>query len=81
VTPPCFVPTALRATHLRRGTRGVVAAIDAPAETAERLASLGLAPGAALRVIRCGSPMTLAVGEARFAIGATWAEALLVVPS
>jgi hypothetical protein len=34
----------------------------------------------AFRVLHAGSPMTLAVGESRLALGAEWADALVVVP-
>jgi Fe2+ transport system protein FeoA len=74
-------PTPRRATDLESGERGAVAAVEGPAETVERLAAMGLVPGCSLRVLRGGSPMTVAVGDARFALGRGWSDALLVVPS
>jgi Fe2+ transport system protein FeoA len=41
---------------------------------------MGLAPGVAVRVMGAGSPMTLAVGESRLALGRALADALLVAP-
>jgi Fe2+ transport system protein FeoA len=46
----------------------------------ERLASLGLVPGTRLRVVKGGSPMAVAVGETRLALGQEWADALVVMP-
>jgi Fe2+ transport system protein FeoA len=79
MTPPPR-PAIRRATDLGSGERGVVAAVEGPAETVERLAAMGLVPGCALRIVRGGSPMTVAVGDARFALGRGWSDALLVVP-
>ena len=73
--------TARRASDLGSGERGVVAAVEGPVETVERLAAMGVVPGCVLRVLRGGSPMTVAVGDARFALGRAWSDALLVVPS
>ncbi len=78
--PRSNVVSPLRAASLPRGARGLVTAVDGSVETVERLAALGLVPGAAFRVLRGGSPLALAVGEARFALGREWAEALVVSP-
>ncbi len=72
--------TARRASDLDSGAQGLVASVEGPADTVERLAALGLVPGCAFRVLRSGSPMTVAVGETRFALGRGWADALVVVP-
>jgi Fe2+ transport system protein FeoA len=58
-----------------------VACVRGAEAVAERLAAIGLVPGAVLRVVKAGCPMTVAVGEARIALGSSWAEALVVVPS
>ena len=78
--PPPSAAGPLRASGLPRGARGLVTGVDGADETRERLAALGLVPGASLQVLRAGSPMAVAVGEARFALGRSWAEALLVQP-
>jgi Fe2+ transport system protein FeoA len=71
----------MRSAHgLARGSRGVVSAIDGSEEIVARLASLGIVPGTSLRVVRGGSPMAVAVGDARLGLGRKWAEALQVVP-
>jgi Fe2+ transport system protein FeoA len=58
-----------------------VACVRGAETLAERLAAIGLVPGVVLRVVRAGCPMTVAVGESRIALGRSWAEALVVVPS
>ena len=78
--PPPLAPSAARAAHLPRGAEGVVTAVVGRPGTAERLAALGIVPGTALRVIRGGSPMAVAVGDARLGLGRDWAEALVVEP-
>jgi Fe2+ transport system protein FeoA len=80
MTPPRRT-AARRATDLASGESGVVAAVEGPVETVERLAAMGLVPGCALRVVRGGSPMTVAVGDARLALGRGWSDALLVIPA
>lgn len=77
--PPTAAPTAMRASHLGSGARGMVKGVEGGECVIERLASLGLIPGATFRVIRTGSPMAMAVGETRLALGRDWADALLVV--
>ena len=52
---------------------------DVWVEDLERFASLGLVPGTRFRVMRGGSPMAVAVGEMRLALGPDWADALVVV--
>jgi Fe2+ transport system protein FeoA len=71
-------PSSLRVSQLGRGDLGLVTGVDAPDETVSRLAALGLAPGAALRVLRSGAAVAVAVGESRLALGREWADALLV---
>jgi Fe2+ transport system protein FeoA len=80
VTPP-RTSSLTRASSLANGACGLVASVEGPVGTVERLAALGLVPGVALRVIQSGSPMTVAVGETRLALGAAWADALVVVPT
>ena len=77
--PPVAAPIALRASHLGAGTRGMVTAVEGVDGVVERLASLGLVPGTTFRVMRAGSPMAVAVGETRLALGPGWADALVVV--
>jgi Fe2+ transport system protein FeoA len=69
------------AAHLPRGARGLVAAVEGSEETIARLASVGIVPGAALRIVRTGSPMAVAVGDARLGLGRPWAEALQILSS
>jgi Fe2+ transport system protein FeoA len=57
----------------------VIARVDAGATEVERLAALGLVPGVSVRLLRRGSALAVAVGEARIALGSTWAAALTVV--
>ena len=82
MNPPAAVSTQRMhpAAGLPRGARGVVSAIDGSEEIVARLASLGIVPGTSLRVVRGGSPMAIAVGDARLGLGRTWADAVRVVP-
>ena len=57
----------------------MVTAIEGDDCVVERLASLGLVPGTTFKVMRGGSPMAVAVGETRLALGPGWADALVVV--
>ena len=77
--PIAAAPAALRASHLGAGTRAMVTAIEGGECVVERLASLGLVPGTRFRVVRGGSPIAVAVGETRLALGRDWAAALVVV--
>ena len=77
--PPVAAPSALRATHLNPGQRGMVTAVEGGDCVVERLASLGLVPGTTFKVVRGGTPMAVAVGETRLALGPGWADALVVV--
>ena len=81
--PPSLAPlrVSLRAADLGPGAEGVITEVYGAADRIERLAAMGLAPGVAFRVMRAGSPMTLAVGEARIALGRALAESLLVASS
>ena len=72
-------PPELCAADLVRGERAVVVDVRAPACEVERLAALGLVPGAVLGVLRGGSTLRLALGETRLALGRAWARALRVV--
>ncbi len=76
---PPIATSALRASHLAAGARGMVTAIVGGEGVIERLASLGMVPGTRFRVMRGGSPMAVAVGETRLALGPDWADALVVV--
>jgi Fe2+ transport system protein FeoA len=62
-----------------RGEEGVVVHVSAKACDVERLAALGLAAGAHVKVLRTGRTLTVAVGESRFALGRAWAHAVSVV--
>jgi Fe2+ transport system protein FeoA len=77
--PPPAPGSFLRASDLAHGARGLVTGVEAAPEVVERLAALGLAPGAVFDVRRAGSPMTVAIGASRLALGRTWADALRVV--
>lgn len=80
--PPSLpLPAApvLTAGDLARGERAVVTAVEAPPCDVERMAALGLVPGATLSVLRAGATLRLAVGEMRLALGRTWARAIAVV--
>ena len=63
-----------------RGARLLVASVEGGSGVVERLASLGLVPGATFRVMSAGSPMAVAIGETRLALGRDWADALRVIP-
>jgi Fe2+ transport system protein FeoA len=63
------------------GASCLVCSVQGSPEVVERLAALGLVPGSPFRVLSAGSPMTVAVGESRFALGASWASALRVIPT
>jgi Fe2+ transport system protein FeoA len=76
--PPASALTLCRATHLPRGARGLVAAVEGGSERVERLAAMGVVPGTAFRVVRAGTPMAMAFGEARLAFGREWSDALVV---
>jgi Fe2+ transport system protein FeoA len=76
---PLTTSTGLRLCDLARGSQGIVTAVEAEGTTVERLAALGLVPGTAFRVVSHGSPMTVALGESRFALGRTYAEAVRVI--
>lgn len=77
--PTAAAPVALRASHLRVGSRAMITAVEGGEDVIERFASLGLVPGTRFKVVRGGSPMAVAVGETRLALGPDWAEALVVV--
>jgi len=77
MTPP---PVPCTLADLKVGVRAVVAEVLAAPAEVERLAALGLAPGVSLRLLRQGSMLAVAVGEARIALGRRWARALCVVP-
>ena len=77
--PIAGVPTSLRASHLGAGSRAMVTAIEGGEGVIERFASLGLVPGTRFKVMRGGSPMAVAVGETRLALGPDWANALVVI--
>ena len=77
--PISATPAALRASHLGAGSRAMVTAIDGAHGVIERFASLGLVPGTRFKVMRGGSPMAVAVGETRLALGPDWADALVVI--
>jgi len=68
-----------RASGLEAGSRALVVSVEGGEAVVERLASLGLVPGTRFRVVRGGSPMAMAVGETRLALGPDWADALVVV--
>lgn len=72
-------PACRPATSLLAGDRVLLVAVDGGEAVVERLASLGLVPGTRLRVVRSGSPLAVAVGETRLALGPDWADALRVV--
>jgi Fe2+ transport system protein FeoA len=75
------VPPALRClTDLGVGEPAIVAHVDAPPAETERLAALGVTPGVEVRLLRRGSAFSLAVGEARIALGGSWARAVAVLP-
>jgi Fe2+ transport system protein FeoA len=74
--PPIPVP----AWRLPRGVPAVVTHVEGGPAVVERLAALGVVPGMALRVVRHGSPMALAVGDARMALGDEWASAIRALP-
>lgn len=76
--PPSRQP--VRAATLRRGARARVAAVEGRGAVVERLAAVGLVPGATFVVVRGGCPMAVAMGASRFGLGREWAEALLVLP-
>ena len=83
MTPPpsaaSATPPALCAAELAAGECAVVAAVKTSPRDAERLAALGLVPGARLEVLRAGATLAVAVGATRLALGRSWARALVVV--
>ena len=79
MNPPFAAVHPIRASRLGSGARGLVASVEGGECVVERLASLGLVPGTRVHVVRGGSPMAVAVGETRLALGHDWANALLVV--
>ncbi len=79
MTPPPPCAALLTAGDLAVGDEAIVAAVTAPPVEAERLAALGLVPGAQIRILRRGFTVALALGEARLALGRSWARALAVV--
>jgi Fe2+ transport system protein FeoA len=66
MTPPAG---ASRLADLPRHARGIVVAHATDAATAERLAALGLAVGAAFTVMRSGDRPTVLVGASRIGLG------------
>ena len=80
MNPPLVAEAAaVRASQLGLGARALVTAVEGGEGVVERLASVGLVPGTRFRVVRGGSPMAVAVGETRLALGRDWAHALVVV--
>lgn len=80
MTPPRAASAPfLTVGDLAEGQEAFVAGVCASACDTERLAALGLVPGAHVRLLRRGSTLALAVGEARLALGPSWASALHVV--
>lgn len=79
MTRPVPSVPLLTASDLRAGEEAVVAAVTALPADSERLAALGLIPGAHLRVLRQGFTLAVALGETRLALGRSWARALAVV--
>ena len=80
MNPP--IPSTVRmrrASHLPCGARGLVAAVEGSEEIVARLASVGIVPGTTLRILRQGSPMAVAVGDARLGLGRAWGDALHIV--
>jgi Fe2+ transport system protein FeoA len=67
-------------TRLPRGARATVAALPQPHGLARRLCSLGLTPGAELRVLqnRGSGPVIVEVHGARLALGRAQADRLTV---
>lgn len=81
MTPPLGSPAPLlNVGDLAEGQAALVAGVCASAADAERLAALGLVPGAHVRLLRRGSTLAVAVGDTRLALGRSWARALSVVP-
>jgi Fe2+ transport system protein FeoA len=78
MSPPPPPPVAAR--HLASGARAVITRVIGAGSLVERLAALGLVPGAPLRVVSAGSPMAVAVGASRVALGEEWALAVQVQP-
>jgi Fe2+ transport system protein FeoA len=76
---PAPDPALRNLTDLGVGEEAVVAHVDAPPAEVERLASLGVTPGALLHLLRRGAALSLAVGDARIALGGAWARAVSVL--
>jgi Fe2+ transport system protein FeoA len=81
MTPPPITSVAplLTLGHLAAGESGVVVHVGGRPCDVERLAALGVAAGAHVRVVRGGRTLAVAVGEARFGLGRSWARAVNVV--
>jgi Fe2+ transport system protein FeoA len=81
VAPRPSTPPRATLADLEVGDEAVVIEVKAEPAEVERLAALGLLPGVSLRLLRQGSMLAVAVGEARIALGRRWAQALCVVPA
>ena len=77
--PPRATPRPSTLAELRVGDEAVVTEVRAGPAEVERLAALGLLQGVSLRLLRQGSTLAVAVGEARIALGRRWAKALCIV--
>lgn len=66
--------------ELMSGTTGTVVELHGGRAFQDRLMSMGLAPGAAIRIVRQGrgGPVLVAVGETRLAIGRGMSEKVFV---
>jgi Fe2+ transport system protein FeoA len=79
--PTLHTPAWRNLTELGVGEEARVTHVDAPPAEVARLAGLGVAPGARLRLLRRGASLSLAVGDARIALGGDWARAVSVLRS
>jgi Fe2+ transport system protein FeoA len=79
-TPRPSTPPPATLADLEVGVEAVVTEVKAEPAEVERLAALGLLPGVSLRLLRQGSMLAVAVGEARIALGRRWARSLCIVP-
>ena len=75
---PATPGPGLRVADLAVGEQAIVTGVKAPCRDVERLAALGLVPGAVVRMLRQGATLAIAVGATRLALGRSWARALAV---
>ncbi|MBM4015825.1 MAG: ferrous iron transport protein A [Planctomycetes bacterium] len=71
-------PSAATLPELPPGAPAVVVAVTAAGALAGRLQELGVVPGAEVTLLRTGPPLLLATRDARFALRAEEANAILV---